>query len=370
MHNRKDIFDFLHTLSNEELNSLFHLASEKPSQKSEPSKAFTLPDSAKKKLDSITKVSPFSRSNDPDTTKWADYVKKIQTLNYTFPEHLKDKTEKEIYHNLLATCRERHLPEDFALEISSSVLEYITTGYTKPIMLHGPAGCGKTMAGIILSEVLKTKCFITSVTAADHRHSMLGEGSSYKSADIGEFWRGILETETLNPVFIIDEIDKTVKNPEHTQIQDELLTILNDETLTVTDNFMNFPLSLRNSLIIFTCNDIEKVSEPLRDRCMVYTFTDAEPDRLYAIVEEYARKKAEAAEGVTFSPDALSKGVTHLYNRGVRSIRQHKALVDNAFKHAKREYLSSDCDCVTADEEIFLCQAEKLTTSKKRTAGF
>lgn len=365
---------FLLQLPDAELRRLLALAVKHGGSLSSGSrKKFELSDGVKARLKRIS-ASRGTSKLDRDDALWADYVGRISKLEFSKHGVLDDGKEKSVYRAMRAACEKRHLPEDFSLEMSSSLLEYMKTGHTKPILIYGPAGCGKTEAAIILAELLHKRYYLTSATACDHRHGILGEGSAYKSPDIGELWRGILQTETLNPVIIVDEIDKITKSVEHLSIEDEFLSILNDEQMMFTDNFLGFPATLRTSLLIFTCNDIEAVSEPLRDRCSLYAFKAVPLERMQHIISDYALEKIQKdyADTLTLRSEALQSGVCALYQRGVHSIRQHKALVDNSFKRAYGIYLSSERTNVPVVEGIYMEQVNRLCRAGRiaRTAGF
>lgn len=254
------------------------------------------------------------------------------------------------------------------------ILEYWKTRRVKPILIHGPAGCGKTMAAITLTKIAGMKYYLTSATACDHRHGVLGEGGAYKSADIGELWRGILQTLTLNPAFIFDEIDKISRSSEHLSIESEFLSILNDENRLFTDNYLGFPASLSRSIIIFTCNEIQAVSEPLKDRCAIYAFKEVPLERMLCIIEEYAADLIRTVYSGTLvlNPNALRNGVQKLYQSGIHSIRQHKNLVENSFKQAYGRYLTTNRESISVDEDIYMDQAERLYSSGlvSRVMGF
>lgn len=334
---------------------------------------FTFSDDVKAKLKRIEDLRKSGR-NSTDEENWANYVTRIRKLSYYHPEVLNHTNEKLAFRKIINACEKHHLPNDFALEMGPAILEYWKTGRIKPILIHGPAGCGKTMAAIILTKIAGIRYYLTSATACDHRHGVLGEGGSYKSADIGELWRGILQTLTLNPAFIFDEIDKISRSSEHLSIESEFLSILNDDSRQFTDNYLGFPASLSHSIIIFTCNDIQTVSEPLKDRCVIYAFNEVPLERMLLIIEEYAENliRTSYAGALVLNPNALRKGVEKLYQKGIHSVRQHKNLIENSFKQAYGRYLTTDKGSISVDDTIYMEQAERLYSSGliSRAVGF
>lgn len=373
---------FLLTLSDQKIRQLlaYMMAQQGSASTSAPVPAsqgekFQLPESAATKLTRLKEQRKSGRRLDRDDSTWLEYVQEIETLRCdTVNPALQNCNDRACYTFLMEQCQARHLPVVFTEEIVSSVMEYLQTGYTRPIILHGTPGCGKTKAATLLAEIIGKQYFLTSATTADMGHGMLGEGSSFKSADCGELWRGILQAKCLNPVLIIDEIDKITRTDSRMNLQDEWLTILNDQTLTFRDNFLGFPHSLQGSLIIFTCNDLHALSEPFRDRCVVYTFADVEVERLTSIIEEYAVEKWEKTykNSLVFSQSALENGIRALYRLDIHSIRKHKALVDDAFKAAQRIFFTTSCASVEVSEDIYRQQIDRLVESRtaRRSIGF
>lgn len=332
-----------------------------------------LPDDVKAKLRRIERLRESGR-NSPDEENWANYVTRIRKLSYYRPETLDQTDEKLAFRKIVDACKKHHLPDDFALEMGPIILEYWKTGRIKPILIHGAPGCGKTLAAIILTKIAGIRYYLTSATACDHRHGVLGEGGAYKFADIGELWRGILQTLILNPAFIFDELDKISHSSEHLTIESEFLSILNDENRQFTDNYLGFPASLSHSIIIFTCNDIQAVSEPLKDRCVIYAFKEVPLERMLLIIEEYAADliRTSYAGALVLDSNALRKGIGKLYQKGIHSVRQHKNLIENSFKQAYGRYLTTDQGSVSVDETIYMEQAERLYSSGlvSRAVGF
>ena len=362
---------FILSLSDEQLRRLLALAA-KNGRRGTPAagEGFRFPPEVAERLKSIRG----KRHLDRDDRLWAGYVEKLSRLRYSALPGADGQSDREFYRRMLDECEKRRMPSDFALELASSLLEYRSSGHTRPILLYGPPGCGKTRAGLFLAELLGRAEYLTSVPACEHRHGMLGEGSAYRSPDIGELWRGIFQAGTLNPVFILDEMDKTVEAPEHLSVADELLPILSDESMSFTDNFLDFPGSLYGSLLVFTCNDLDAVSEPLRDRCTLFAFHEVELERMEYIAADYAAKRLRACyrDSLIFKPEALRLGVRRLYNGGVRSIRQHQNLVDLTFKRAYGIYLSGEAGNVPVTEELYYETVERLRETARiaRTAGF
>ncbi len=365
---------YIEALSDEQLKLLIDTARRLHGKKLDIGKKNTsvIPKSAEDKLKSQS-IRPGAQAD--DTSKmWIEYVEKLKTLEVKPPRFADMSDERRVYKKLVEECRREHLPESFAVEMVSSIIEYIKTGTMKPVLLQGPAGSGKTTGAIILARIMGLEHFLVSATRAEHGHGLYGEGSSYKSPDLGELMRGVVECECLNPVFIIDEVEKVPEGTSRASLDDQLLTVLSDSEREVTDNFLGFPVSLRSAPIIMTCNDLDKLSEPFKDRCVIYNFTDVELDRMLPIISEYAEKRIDGVykSALMLELQTLENYVCKLYSSGVRSVRRHQQLVDTALKSAYRKYLESDAEYVSVGAEHYESQMSAMKNQylKSRQIGF
>ena len=369
---------FIEALSDEQLKLLIDTARRLHGKKLEvgsEKKIGIIPQSALDKLQKIKSKGVLGSAQNDDTTKlWCEYIEKLQTLEVSEPRFSGMSDERKVYKTLVEECRREHLPESFAREMVSSIIEYIKTGTMKPVLLQGPAGSGKTTGAVILARIMGLKHFLISATRAEHGHGLYGEGSSYKSPDLGELMRGVVECESLNPVFIIDEVEKVPEGTTRASLDDQLLTVLSDPERGVTDNFLGFSVSLKSAPVIMTCNDLDKLSEPFKDRCVIYNFSDVELDRMIPIITDYAEKRVADVYKTSLSLDTniLKSYVSELYLSGVRSVRRHQQLIDTALKSAYRKYLESDVESVDVDSEHYESQmaAMKNQYLKSRQIGF
>ena len=159
---------------------------------------------------------------------------------------------------------------------------------------------------------------------------------------LGEFIRGIKETDKIANLFFIDEIDKAAENPaSRARQQDELLTIISE--MVICENYMEFSFDIGDSVIVFAVNDLDVLSKPFIDRCTVIEFKETELDKMTAIVRDYAEKELVPfyAGKVSFDEAALYLASKKLYGVGVTSIRQHEKLADEGFRQAYNRYLNA-----------------------------
>lgn len=307
-------------------------------------KGFVIPQNVAEKYKKLKAESnSIIGKSDADDIKWCGYVEKLSTLNYQVPNIPANASDKEIYNTILKACIDNDMPINFCVKITSILLEYVKTGQSPPIILDGPPGCGKTESFKLICNIFDMALHFIPATAIRRGRGIYGEDKNYKSADIGNFVNGIIQTEVLNPVMLIDEIDKTVNVKDDIALEDELLPIFNNKERMVTDNFLSFPISFENSLFVFTCNDLSSLSEPFKDRCKIVRFEHTEEERMKRIINKYAKKEmATYTDSLELDETLLYNAIEELYHNDVFSIRQHQSLFDEARINAYTEFLESD----------------------------
>ena len=141
----------------------------------------------------------------------------------------------------------------------------------------------------------------------------------------------------------MDEVEKVVNIKDDVTIEDELLSVFNDKNRIVSDNFLDFPISFKRSLWVFTCNNLEDLSEPFVDRCSIVEFHHTEEERMRKIITAYAEKEiATYKDSLKLDEELLCNAIESLYCNDIFSIRKHQELFDEAKIKAYTEFLKSD----------------------------
>ncbi|WP_294430765.1 AAA family ATPase [uncultured Treponema sp.] len=154
----------------------------------------------------------------------------------------------------------------------------------EPLLLVGHPGCGKSLFCRQLRELFKqdNDIFIPlgSGLGAD---AIMGSTPDYKAAENGKVlssvWESMNNINCLNPLVVLDEVDKaclTSKTSDHNQnLLPSLLQLMGDENRRhFTDNFFDVPLQGFYPNFIATANSLEYIPEPLLDRFNVIEFRD------------------------------------------------------------------------------------------------
>lgn len=161
----------------------------------------------------------------------------------------------------------------FGLEkIKNRILEYIAVKQrnkeiNSPIIcLVGPPGVGKTSLAMGIAKSLNRSFYKISVGGLNDSNELTGHRRTYIGAQPGKIIQGLKKCETANPVFLIDEVDKMVKDYKGDPAS-ALLDILDPEQNKLfTDNYVEEPFDLSKVMFILTANNIEDIPSALIDR--------------------------------------------------------------------------------------------------------
>ncbi len=138
------------------------------------------------------------------------------------------------------------------------------------ICLIGPPGVGKTTIASSIAKALNREFVKISVGGLNDSSELLGNRRTYLGAAPGKIISGINKSATKNPVILIDEVDKMVKDykGDPASVLLEILDYTSNKTFV--DNYIEEPFDLSDVLFILTANNYEDIPYPLLDRLEVF----------------------------------------------------------------------------------------------------
>lgn len=303
-----------------------------------------------KELDKLLRINPMAAEY-PVAMNYVEFMLDLPWQEYTIDDFDLKKARKV-------------LDQDHSgLEkVKTRILEYLAVLKLKqdmkgPILcLYGPPGVGKTSLGRSIAKALNRKYVRMSLGGVHDEAEIRGHRKTYVGAMPGKILQNIKKSQSSNPVFILDEIDK-VKSDFRGDPSSALLEVLDPEqNNTFGDNYLEVDYDLSKVLFIATANSLDTIHPALRDRMEIIEITGYTQEEKMEIATRHLIPKQLKEHGlktsdVKFSKEAIARTInSYTRESGVRNLERK---IGTLARHiAKSVAMEEPYDKVVTEETV------------------
>lgn len=260
-------------------------------------------------------------------------------LSVPFNKKTKDKTD--------INAAAKQLDKDhYGLEkVKERILETLAVRTLAPdvkgqiICLYGPPGVGKTSIGKSIAKALGRKYARISLGGVRDEAEIRGHRKTYVGAMPGRIIEALRQAKTINPVILLDEIDKMGSDFKGDPSSAMLEVLDAEQNVAFVDHYIEVPVDLSDVLFITTANSLDTIPAPLLDRMEIIELSSYTREEKFNIAKKHLvpkqlKKHGESAKTLRITDGALYD-IIDCYTReaGVRKLE--RKIADVCRKAAK-----------------------------------
>ena len=233
-------------------------------------------------------------------------------------------------------------------QVKERVIEYLAVRKLKndmkgPILcLAGPPGVGKTSIASSIAKAIGRKFVRMSLGGVKDEAEIRGHRRTYIGAIPGRIVTSIKQAGTMNPLFLLDEIDK-LSNDMRGDPASAMLEVLDPEINNAfQDHYLDIDFDLSSVMFVTTANDVSMIPRPLYDRMEVinlssYTTYEKEQIAMRHLIPKQLEKNGLTPSILKIEPSAVQEMITgYTSESGVRSLER---MIGAVCRKAARKYL-------------------------------
>ena len=297
----------------------------------------------KKQIDKLSRLHPDSG----DFSTIQTYIEQI--LEIPFNKKALDKIEvKEVEdqlnldHYALTEAKDRII-EYFAVKqlLEQRKIESAKSNSTV-LCFVGPPGVGKTSLANSIASALNRPLVRIALGGMEDVNELRGHRRTYVGAMPGRVVTGITTAKKMNPVIVLDEIDKIGANHRGDPSAVMLEILDPEQNNAFRDLYLNFDIDLSECIFIATANNAGKIPAPLRDRMEFIQMSSYTPNEKFHIAQNYLIPQELKKHGLKKAEVNLSKPTIELIiekftrEAGVRNLRR---VFGKLYRKAVKEFM-------------------------------
>ena len=245
-------------------------------------------------------------------------------------------------------------------KVKDRIIEYlavkIMTGKNPStvICFAGPPGVGKTSLAKSIADALGRKFVKQSLGGVRDESEIRGHRRTYIGALPGRILKGMKDAGTVNPVFLLDEIDKMTADYRGDPAAAMLEVLDPEQNKFFSDNYLEEPYDLSQVMFITTANDISNIPGPLRDRMEIIELSSYTEIEKFNIGKDYLYQRNLNEHGL--KPEQL-KITDDAYYETIRSytresgVRELNRMIATMCRKAVRKILVDKAESVDVTKD-------------------